>query len=259
MSCLKKLLLSIFVFVFLAVAGFFVWIQDKYIVPILMYHHVSSSDVPGMNVVNPGSFRRQMSYLKNHGYQVISFDALVSAIKNQKPVEHKMVVITFDDGYVNNYTNAYPILKEFNYPAIFFMISDLVGKPGYMTWEQLGEISRNGLSIGSHTRWHAYLPDASEETQIDEIEGSKRILEQGLGGKIHYFSYPSGGFTENVKKLVARAGYKAACTTNRGHGRHNSDIYELKRIRINDDDDGLSFWAKLSGYYNLFRKVKNSY
>ena len=256
---LKKLFFSFLVLVFVFLAGFYYWIQDKYVVPILMYHHISSTDVPGMNVVNPDVFRKQMNYLQKHGYKVLSLDAIVSSIKNHQSFDHKSVAITFDDGYINNYTNAYPVLKEFNYPAIVFMVADVVSSPGYMTWEQLKEMSKNGFSIGSHTRRHAYLPDVSGEDLVEEIKGSKRILEQGLGQEIKYFSYPSGGFNEEIKKIVRESGYQAACTTNRGHGRDNNDVYELKRIRINDDDDGLVLWAKLSGYYNFFRKARNSH
>ena len=104
-------------------------------------------------------------------------------------------------------------------------------------------------------------PELSLAQAQDEIAGSKKIIEDHLGHSIDYFCYPSGGFTEDIKRLVQEAGYKAAVTTNRGKDKFNLDLYELKRIHMNNTDDqysGLILWFKLSGYYNLFRHFKHS-
>lgn len=90
----------------------------------------------------------------------------------------------------------------------------------------------------------------------DEIGGCKKVIEEHIGTPIGYFSYPKGGFTEEVKMLVKKAGYKAACTTNRGLDVLNRNVYELKRISVRNRDASFSLWAKLSGYYNLFRRRK---
>ena len=253
---LKRLLKSLAIALVCAILIFCLLAKDKYVVPIMMYHHVSDNLLPkNLNVVEEKTFEYHMLYLKKHGFHVIGLDELVEGIQHKRKFHSKTVVITFDDGYGNNFSHAFPILKKYQFPATIFVISDLVGKTGYLTWPQMKEMMGQGISFGSHTRWHAYLPDLNEDNLKNEIKISKSIIEQNLGQPIKYFSYPAGGFTENIKNLVHESGYIAACTTNRGQVKSNQDLYELKRIRFNEDDYGLSLWAKLSGYYNLFRKV----
>ncbi len=241
--------------------GFVFFVRDKYTVPILMYHRVASFGATGeLNVVSQKSFDRQMKYLKKHGYHVISLDDLIQGITKGVLFYRKSVVITFDDGYEDNYAKAFPTLKRYGFPAIIFVISDSVGKEGFVNWKQLLEMQGQEILIGSHTRSHAYLPDVpSQEQLLDEIVNSKRDLEKALGTEIKYFSYPSGGYTEEIKEMIVNAKYKGACATNRGYDRFNTGVYELKRIRISNNDNAVVMWAKLSGYYNLFRQFKNSY
>jgi peptidoglycan/xylan/chitin deacetylase (PgdA/CDA1 family) len=105
-----------------------------------------------------------------------------------------------------------------------------------------------------------YLPDVHDQSRLeDEIMNSKKLLESNLEAEVDYFSYPSGGYTEEIKELVKKAKYRGACATNRGYDRFNTGVFELKRIRINNHDSPIVMWAKLSGYYNLFRNFKNSY
>ena len=258
MEFLKKLFIGILILGALGFLWFSIFVKDKYSVPILMYHHVSSANNANMNNVTPGAFLQQMKYLQSHGFKVISLDALVTALTEHQTLDRNSVVLTFDDGYINNYTEAYPILKELGYPATIFMVSDLVGTPGYMKWDHLKEMMRHGITIGSHTRHHAYLPEVYANDIVEEIGGSKKILEEGLGQRVDYFSYPTGGFTQEIKEKVKQAGYKGACTTNRGDDA-DEDVFELRRIRINTDESNFSLWAKLSGYYNAFRKPKKSH
>ncbi|MBF0620261.1 MAG: polysaccharide deacetylase family protein, partial [Candidatus Omnitrophica bacterium] len=115
------------------------------------------------------------------------------------------------------------------------------------------------ITIGSHMRTEAYLPDTLLANLPEEIMGSKRILEAELHGAEAYLSYPIGGFSENAKRMVREAGYTIAFTTNRGFDRFAKDPYELKRIRIKNTDHAFILWAKLSGYYNFFRSSKKPY
>jgi peptidoglycan/xylan/chitin deacetylase (PgdA/CDA1 family) len=199
--------------------------------------------------------------MKRHGFQVISFDDLVEGIKKGHVFARNTVVLQFDDGYEDNYKYAFPILKKYGFPATIFLISDKVNTPDFLTWDEIKEMEKNGISFGAHTRHHVYLPMQSMAQAQDEITGSKKMIEDRLGHSIDYFSYPSGGFTVDIKHLVRDAGYKAAVTTNRGKDRFNVDLYELKRIHMNNTDDrfsGLIMWFKLSGYYNLSRHFKKS-
>lgn len=259
MGLIKKSFPLGFILLVILIAGFYALASNCYVVPIMTYHHVTRLDVPQPNTVSPQNFERHMAYLKKHQFHVIRLDTLVNAIQGRRRLPRKSVVITFDDGNEDNYANAFPILKKYQFPATIFVISDLVNADGYLSAQQMKEMSAYGIDIGSHTRGHPYLPELSSEDQRNEIHESKRRLEKELGVPVKYFAYPSGGFTEQIKRFVREAGYEGACTTNRGSDRWNRDVFELKRIRFSDKDNRPdSMWIKLSGFYNLFRKSKNS-
>jgi peptidoglycan/xylan/chitin deacetylase (PgdA/CDA1 family) len=255
---LSRFLLGLVVVLAIGAIGFTFWLRDRYVVPILTYHHVGelTDKNLALNTVSTSSFEYQMAFLKRRGYHVISFDDLVEGMNKGYSFARNTVVIHFDDGYKDNYTNAFPILKKYQLPAMVFLVSDSVGTAGFVTWEQVKEMERFNFLAGAHTRHHQYLPRLSYEQAQDEIQGSKKVIEQNLGHTIDYFVYPAGGFNEQVKSLMMEAGYKAAATTNRGRDRLNQDLFELNRIRIKDSDRGMAMWAKLSGYYNLFRQIK---
>jgi peptidoglycan/xylan/chitin deacetylase (PgdA/CDA1 family) len=252
-------LVSVFI---LVSVGYTFWLRDRYVVPILTYHHVGiPSGKWRLNTVSSASFEYQMDFIKRHGFEVISFDDLVEGIKKGHEFTRNTVVLQFDDGYEDNYKYAFPILKKYGFPAMVFLVSDKVGTPDFLTWDEVKEMERYNFLAGAHTRHHLYLPRLSMAKAQDEISGSKQVIEDHLGHSINYFSYPSGGFSVDIKRMVREAGYKAAVTTNRGKDRFNVDLYELKRIHMNNTDDqysGLILWVKLSGYYNLFRHFKNS-
>ena len=258
----QKLLraLSVFLVVlfFLAI-GFILWLQDKYVVPILMYHNVDYVEKPVANNTSPGNFAWQMDFLKKNKYHVISLDELVKATQNGRQLPRRSVVITFDDGYEDNYVNAFKILKQRGFPAIIFCITNTIGQSGYLTWDQIREMERFGVVAGSHTVVPVYLPGTPEEKQRFQIWESKRVLEERLRHPVDYFAYPSGGFSEKIKKLIREAGYKGACTTNRGYDRLNQDVYELNRIRPGDKDTPMSLRFKLSGFNNYFKKTVDPY
>lgn len=244
---------------FLAVIFCFVWLwRPGYTVPILTFHSVNYEN--DLISVTPTNFDRQLSYLKTHGYKVISLDDLVEGMKNNRKFNHKTVVITFDDGRKDNYTYALPILKKYRFPVTIFLAANLVNnKAGFLSWDEIRTMTKDNVSFGAHTKNHAYLASIeSEEALWDEIAGSKNMIENNINKPVGYFSYPHGAFNEKVKSIVKKSGFKGACTTNVGPGRFNEDIYALKRIRIKNSDMNkpFSFRAKLSGYYNLFRKPR---
>jgi len=260
MKILKKFFLTLLFVLIIGSIGFTFWLRDRYVVPILTYHHVGiPSGKWRLNTVSEKSFDYQMCFMKRHGFEVISFDDLVEGIKEGHQFARNTVVIQFDDGYEDNYKYAFPILKKYGFPAIVFLVSDKINTPDFLTWDQMKEMEKYRFTAGAHTRHHVYLPKEVPDVQLDEIAGSKKVIEDHLGHKIDYFSYPTGGFTDSIKIMVQNAGYKAAVTTNRGKDRFNIDLYELKRIHMSNTDDqysGLVLWFKLSGYYNLFRQFK---
>jgi peptidoglycan/xylan/chitin deacetylase (PgdA/CDA1 family) len=239
------------------------WLYPQYTVPILMYHSVDES--PESLSVSPEIFERQMYYLKSHRYHVISLDEFVEGKRKGRTFPHNTVVITFDDGFEDNYTAAYPSLKRYGFPATIFLIVDRIGttfdEVTYLTWDQIKEMSRNGITFGSHTWRHTYVPDFSLEEFWLEAISSKKEIELQTGQPVRHFCYPSGGFTEGAKAILQRAGYRSAATTNRGLDRYQQDLYELKRVKVSDSDGvkPLHFRLKLSGYYYLFRRPKAGY
>jgi len=235
-------------------------------VPILMYHNIGYEE--GGFFVSPENFAKQMEYIKKNSYEVITLDGLTRSIKDKKHLKRNKVVITFDDGYKDNFQYAYPILKGFGYSATVFLVTDLIGREftgkgkEFMNWDEVMAMSKDKISFGGHTKNHFYLGDVKNEVvAFEQIAGSKKAIEEKIGMPVDYFCYPGGGFNEKAKALVAQAGYKGACTTNRGFAQFNLDVYELKRIKVTNSDmtKPFSFWVKLSGYYNVLRKEKNPY
>ncbi|NLE65575.1 MAG: polysaccharide deacetylase family protein [Elusimicrobia bacterium] len=236
-----------------------------YVVPVFMYHRIGYPAVEKdrANTVSPERFRAQMNALKVWGYRVLSMDDYARAVDDRKNLCCRSVVITFDDGILNNYTEAFPVLREHGFSAAFFIPAAKVGRldidPPRMSWPQLEEMARAGMTIGSHLLTEPYLPELTPEARRQEIVESRRILEEKLARPVKYLAYPVGGFTPDAGEMVREAGYRLAFTTNRGHHRLNRDPFELRRVRVNEKDRGPVLWAKLSGFYNFFRTTKNPY
>ena len=122
--------------------AFFIWLQGQYVTPILMYHHVKARPIKELNTVTPKVFEKQMSFLKRYGHKVLSLDEYIDIKKNGGKDPRGSIVITFDDGYENNYLYAFPVLKQYHYPATIFVVSDMVGKDRFLTWNQIKEMQK---------------------------------------------------------------------------------------------------------------------
>lgn len=250
MKKLKFLLLFCSIFLF-----FFLWLFPQHETPILMYHRFGCENKSLF--VTPENFNRQMKYLKDKKYNVISLNEFVDKIADGKKINRRIVVVTIDDGYQDVYLYAYPILKKYGFPATVFLISDSIGvRKDFLDWDEIRIMLKANINFGAHTRHHPILTALENEKELDEeISGSKKIIEDKLDVSIDYFAYPAGVFNYQVKEVVKKAGYKGAC------GIHSfatkiDRVYELKRVKVTNSDTNkpFSFWAKLSGYYNVFRK-----
>ncbi|MFH0753579.1 MAG: polysaccharide deacetylase family protein [Candidatus Omnitrophota bacterium] len=236
------------------------WLPAQYQVPVITYHSVSPSSREPLNNVRQEQFEKQMAYISRQGYKVIGLGEFVANLKSGNILDHKSVVITFDDGYKDNFTTAFPVLKKYGFPATIFVEVGHIGHDNRFTWDDAREMSQGGIDIESHLMTGAYLPDLSYEDRVFQLTESKRLLEKNLNRTVRFLAYPIGGFDDAGKKLVRASGYEAAFTTNRGYHRLQSDdLYEIKRIRIKDSDLDPQLWLKLSGYYNLLRKSKNPF
>lgn len=239
-----------------ALTGFaaFYFYSANYETPVLMYHHVDPDVANSSLYVTPLTFTRQMEFLKVHGYRVLSLEEIARRIKSGEKVPPKTVAITFDDGNLDNFKYAFPILKKMDFPATIFMITRNIGEKGSLSEEDLRILDESGISIGSHTVNHAFLPDLrNQEELLFELDESKKKLENILGHAVTLFSYPAGGVTVESRALVQKLGYEAAVTTNYGEDRR--DPYALPRVKITDGKGGLfGFWLKTTGIYHVGKK-----
>ncbi|UCC94391.1 MAG: polysaccharide deacetylase family protein [Candidatus Omnitrophota bacterium] len=254
-----------FIFTIIIASGIFclyVYLSTHYETPILMYHSFDAARVGKYAAVSPQIFRAQMKFIKKGGYNVISLDDYCKLFLEGKEISKKTVIITIDDGYKDN-TQAIEILKEFDFPATIFLIVDKIGKTidgiGYLSKEDIsGFLQKTQGRIGSHTLSEAYLPQLQDEELHPEIALSRMRLERLFGVSVATFSYTIGGFDERALTEVEKAGYLCACTTNRGFSK-KLDRFALRRIKVTNRDLGIRLWAKLSGFYNVFRKPKKPY
>lgn len=258
----KKTLIATLAIIF--VLGFTLFLRAIYVTPILMYHSVNPQRNYIMRklIVWPASFERQMRFLKEKHYNVVTLEKLAELIKSKKRIPFKTVAITLDDGYRDNYTYAYPILKKYGLPATMFVIINEIGRPegDRLSWEEIKEMHSSGLiTIGSHALGPEPLINIKSEGLLrSEIFDSKRILEEKLGLPVNCFSYPEGMFNAHIKKLVQEAGYRVAVTTNPGKYYSSRDVFALKRLRISSSSDSLFvFCVESSGYYNFMREHRH--
>lgn len=205
----------------------------------------------------PEIFENHLNFLKHFRYSVISAAQMLNSTDIAR--RRRSVVLTFDDGCDNFYTEAFPRLSRHGHTATVFVVSDWIGKKGYLNGVQLRKLHSAGITIGSHTCSHPHLPDLEPVQMKIEIERSKEILEQHLQTPVTLFCYPFGGFNPQAVEFVRAAGYKAAFTTNRSLGGDNQDILSLRRIRMSNTVNPIRLWVKCSGYYNLFRKPRPSH
>ena len=232
--------------------------KAQYVVPIVMYHKIDGNSAASRLSVSPESFKAQMAFLKRHRYNVVRLEDLSKMVRENK-LPSKTIAITFDDGYEDNYVNAYPVLKGLGLPAVIFIIPAMIGNDGYLTWDQVVEMSESGIiTIGSHTMTHSWLPGQPEQRLDSEIRDSKRAIESHLNKETTAFSYPLGGFNQNVRDKVIKAGYKIAVATNPGKKYPKHDLFAMKRLRISSTSDNLFvFWFEITGFYTWIKEHRD--
>ena len=167
------------------------------------------------------------------------------------------VLITFDDGYLDNYTNAYPILKKYGFKAMIFCITSFMdqGIPGYFTWEQAKEMEQNGISIESHTVTHNSMTELSDEQLRAELAGSKQAIEKNLGKKVTFVAYPTGTYNLHIAQLVREAGYEGAFTIKYGNVDRASNMYALERIPIFNTGNTFQSFLERIRFIPIFERM----
>ena len=221
-------------------------------IPILLYHHVQ--DMPDTVSaskrrwsVAPKKFEDQMNWIASHGFHPVTMDQFVAHFKQGSELPPKPIILTFDDGWEDQYTTALPILKQHNFVATFFIITNMVGHSAYLNWDQVNEMLKAGMDIQSHTLTHKRLSVLPNDKAWPEIAESKKILETRLNKPVGILAYPYGCYDDDVIVLTKKAGYVAAATVsglNGGYLLRTDRTYTIDRYAIEWDDnlEGIARW-----------------
>lgn len=218
-------------------------------VPVLVYHYIrvnpNARDVLGWNLsVTPANFDMQMALLRRQGVHTVTLGAVMAALSGGPPLPPHPVVLTFDDGYADFATAAAPVLAKYGLVGTSFVVSGFLGRSNYMTADQVRQVASMGMVIGAHTVHHVSLPHVSMAVAGNEIDSSKRTLEQLLGHPVADFAYPYGDYTLGDAELVAASGFRDAVTMAWGTTEATSSRFQLPRLRIGGSDDLTSFARK---------------
>ena len=208
-------------------------------IAILAYHSLDHSR--SVLSTSPGIFAEQMKVLRDAGVRVVSLSDVADRKCSNRENE---VVLTFDDGFRNVYQHALPVLQSYGFPATVFLVTDYCEKtnswPGQtvtiegeslLAWREIQEMSRAGISFGSHTRTHPDLRKLSIEEAEEELVGSKKAIADSTGLPVDTFAYPYGAYDAALRNL-ARQHFRLACSTHLGFVKRDSDLFALERIEM---------------------------
>lgn len=255
-------------------------INNKTAIPVLMYHHVN----PEGDFINikPLIFEKQIRFLKRHGFTALHTDELLMILKGQKQSPKKPVMITFDDGWLDNWQFAFPILKKYDMKAVIFVITSLISEGGkrnrfdegnlvslpsheechrmieagrgsevMLSWDEVREMEASGLiDIQSHThthqKWDKLYTDSNKQTEVlsEDLRLSKKIVEERLGKQCKALCWPWGRYNSAYIDMAKSAGYELLFTTEKGTNTVDSDPFKIKRLVIGNMS-GLSFRKKM--------------
>jgi len=210
---------------------------DAVKVPILLFHHIAVSPIGSRYYVPPDKFEAYLKLLHDWGYTTITTSALIQAITQGVSLPPRPLLITFDDGNEDNYTNAFPIMQKYGFTGVLYIVVQFMNQPNYLTTSQIKEMAAAGWEVGSHSETHRDLI-TSTDTLRYEIVQSRQDLEDRLGVPILTFAYPFGDENSAAGDYVHFAGYIAAMgasgfTWDQGKG----NLYVLQRCEIKASDD----------------------
>ena len=223
---------------------------------VLNYHKIDNMHISLS--VKPEDFERQMKYLAEHNFHSITPQELYAALVDGAELPENPVLITFDDGYMDNYTNAYPILKKYGLKATMFVITGFLDRaqPGYFTWGQAAEMEASSLiNIESHTVTHTSLTDLTEEQVKMELERSKNDIERRLGKQVDFLAYPTGTYNLHIAALVKEAGYKGAFTVKYGNVDRASNVFAIERVPVFHTENTYRSFLERLQYIPIFERL----
>ena len=227
--------------------------------PILMYHHINNttpaSALDASLTTNDAEFSKQLAYLRCAGYTSVTLQQLFDGIYKGAPLPSKPVVLTFDDGYSDAFTNAFPLLQKYGFGGGFAIVTGFLGQPGYLNWDQIKQMAGSQMEMMSHTVNHVDLNRSPDAVVRNELVTSKRALEEALGKPVPFLVYPSGepffrGTPERQQQVVAmvrEAGYSGALAVRNTLTQDPSAPYALNRVRVSGGVDIRKFAENMGG------------
>lgn len=243
---------------------------------ILMYHMISEPQTVAdtRQACPPILFEKHLKLLLKDGYTPVSIDQVEKYYSEKSPLPDKAVLITLDDGFEDNYLNAFSLFQLYNIPAVVYLATGVIGKTNnwmaaptfsqrkMLSWPQIKEMSRHGIQFGSHTVSHPKLTELDDNSVCKELVQSKQIIEEQLGLNCRHFAYPYGLLTEKTRELVQQAGFKTACSTRSGFNNTERDPLILHRIDVYGNDTWWKLQQKITfgmNDANLFYPLKYYY
>jgi peptidoglycan/xylan/chitin deacetylase (PgdA/CDA1 family) len=227
--------------------------------PILMYHRVAPAGSAAMTRyrVSPEAFEGQLCYLRDAGYYSVSLEEWAAAAEAKKPLAGRAVLITFDDGYLDFQTHAWPLLRRYGFTATVFLVTDAIGQSNawdwvhgeeipLLGWQDIGRLQSEGFEFGSHSAGHQALTTLSPTDVVCEGARSRTMLERQLGVPITAFAYPYGDTDQVVQHLIGACGYIFGLSCRPGLSRFGDSLLALPRIEVTGADRFQDFIAKLS-------------
>ena len=235
---------------------------------VLMYHRILSketNDVLHEYCVKEREFRRQLELLDQWGFTAITFNDYRLYLAGELNLPKKPVILTFDDGYLETYEIAYPILESMGMKAVIFVLGDPNVKTSIwdrryqnavaplMNQQQILELHSAGFEIGSHALHHPRLPSLPEEKAWEEISRSRELLEIMINAPVRTFAYPYGLANDKIKRMVKDAGYATACSGWTGPATFGVDLFEIRRISMVNSIGMAGFAFRMFGPYQMYR------
>jgi peptidoglycan/xylan/chitin deacetylase (PgdA/CDA1 family) len=248
---------------------------NKFRIPILMYHSISdetcNSARPSVHLeTSTRVFEAHIRYLHENGYRTLSTAEVVGLLNCDQTEDRKCVALTFDDGYRDFYTNAFPLLNRYGFRATVYLPTAYINsrerhllERDCLTWTDVRELHQSGVDFGSHTISHMNLEGMADADLEREIRGSKETIEDKLGTPVHSFAYPyvfpekNWSFTHRLRDLLKVTGYHDGVSRVVGTVQSFEDRFFLRRVPANSGDDITLFKAKLEGDYDWFHKAQS--
>lgn len=218
-------------------------------VPVLTYHRVHTMPAVGQPdlIVDPSTFSGELAALQAGGYHTVSQAQLFDALYRGRALPAKPVLISVDDGYVDDVRTVLPVLKRYHMVATFFVITGRMTEPGFLTADQIRQLDRAGMDVGDHTAHHVDLRLLTPAELRMETAGSRQVLEHVLGHPVYYFAYPFGAFNAQVVDAVRAAGFTLAYTTGAGTTESTTAPLTMPRIHVGRSESPGGLVALLRG------------